>query len=49
MASESSCLSGFHSAAEGFEAPGIQIEVSCETNSTVNYETIVFPNAPIQK
>ena len=49
MASESSCLSEFDSAGEGFEAPEFQISVPTDSKASINYEAIVFPNAPIQK
>jgi hypothetical protein len=49
MASESSGLSEFTSTGEGFEAPEIHITVQTEAKTTINYENIVFPNAPIQK
>jgi hypothetical protein len=49
MASESSGLSEFASAAEGFEASEILITAQTEARAVINYENIVFPNAPVQK
>jgi len=49
MASESFGLSEFASTAEGFEASDIHITVHTEAKASINYENIVFPNAPIQK
>ena len=49
MASESSCVSEFGSATEGFEAPEIHLQVLTDASAALNYENIVIPNAPIQK